>query len=125
MKISGNGGFIGDYDSDSIIVSDNQIIIDAAMRNYDRFLVPTNLVSGKKTKRQYTAEQKADLDIKTSVNKIGEIVNLSQELNTLMWDMINNGASFEDVAEIYYDSSKLCIMSGIEIEFSLGVQECA
>lgn len=105
-----------DYDSDSIIVSDNQIIIDAAMRNYDRFLVPTNLVSGKKTKRQYTAEQKADLDIKTSVNKIGEIVNLSQELNTLMWDMINNGASFEDVAEIYYDSSKLCIMSGIEID---------
>ena len=111
MEISGNGGFVGDYDSDSIIVSDNQIIIDAAMRNYDRFLVPTNLVSGKKTKRQYTAEQKADLDIKTSVNKIGEIVNLSQELNTLMWDMINNGASFEDVAEIYYDSYKLCIMS--------------
>lgn len=76
-------------------------------------------------KRKYSSAQKADLDIKTSVNKIGEIVNLSQELNTMMWDMLNSGASYEDVAEIYYDSSKLCIMSGIEINFSLGVQECA
>lgn len=80
--------------------------------------MPTSFVSGKKTKRKYTAAQKADLDIKTSVNKIGEIVNLSQELNTLMWDMINNGASFEEVAHIYYDSSKLCVMAGVEIDMA-------
>lgn len=105
-----------DYDSDSIIVTDNDILIGAAERNYEQFLVPTNLVSSKKTRRQYTDAQKADLDIKTSVNKIGEIVNLSQELNTLMWDMINSGMTFEAVKEIYYDSSKLCIMSGLEID---------
>lgn len=105
-----------DYDSDSIIVSDNQIIIDAARRNYDKFPVPTNLVSGAKTKRQYTKHQQADLDIKTSVNKIGEIVNLSQEINTMMWDAINRGASIEEVYELYLDSSKLCIMSGLEID---------
>lgn len=78
--------------------------------------MPTNFVSGTKTKRHYTAEQKADLDIKTSVNKIGEIVNLSQELNTLMWDMISHGANFDEVSHIYYDSSKLCIMSNLEID---------
>ena len=105
-----------DYDSDSIIVSDNQILINAAKRNYDMFPVPTNLVSSKKTKRQYTKHQQADLDIKTSVNKIGEIVNLSQEINTMMWDAINRGAAIEDVYDLYLDSSKLCIMSGLEID---------
>lgn len=78
--------------------------------------MPTNLVSGAKTKRQYTKHQQADLDIKTSVNKIGEIVNLSQEINTMMWDAINRGASIEEVYELYLDSSKLCIMSGLEID---------
>lgn len=91
-------------------------MIKAAQKNYDKFLVPTNLVESVKIKRHYTASQQADLDIKTSVNKIGEIVNLSQELNTLMWHKINNGSSFNDVMGIYYDSSKLCIMSGIEID---------
>ena len=56
------------------------------------------------------------MDIKTSVNKIGEIVNLSQEINTMMWDAINRGASIEEVYELYLDSSKLCIMSGLEID---------
>lgn len=105
-----------DFDSDSIIVTDDSILIESAKRNYDKFLVPTSLVGGIKTQRKYTDPQKSDLDIKTSVNKIGEIVNLSQELNTLMWDALNGGASFEDVSEIYYDSSKLCIMSSIEID---------
>lgn len=91
-------------------------MIKAAQKNYDKFLVPTNFVESVKIKRHYTSAQQADLDIKTSVNKIGEIVNLSQELNTRMWDYINSGKSFEDVVSIYYDSSKLCIMSGIEID---------
>ena len=46
---------------------------------------------------------------------IGEIINLSQELNSLLWDKLNSGAAFEDVAEIYYDTSMLDVMSGIEI----------
>ena len=91
-------------------------MIKAAQKNYDKFLVPTNFVESVKIKRHYTSAQQADLDIKTSVNKIGEIVNLSQELNTRMWDYINSGLSFDDVMPIYYDSSKLCIMSGIEID---------
>lgn len=91
-------------------------MIKAAQKNYDKFLVPTNFVESVKIKRHYTSAQQADLDIKTSVNKIGEIVNLSQELNTRMWDYINSGLSFDEVMSIYYDSSKLCIMSGIEID---------
>lgn len=105
-----------DYDSDSILVTDNKYLIAAAQRNYDQFLVPTNFVSAMQRRRQYTALQQSDLDIRTSNNKIGDIVNLSQELNTLMWDMLNNGSSMEDALKVYYDSSQLCVMSGIEID---------
>ena len=104
-----------DFDSDTMLITDNKMLVQVAKRNYHRFLVPTNLVESKKSKRYYTEEQQADLDIRTSVNKIGEIINLSQELQSYMWDQLNHGASFEDIRELYYDACKLSVMSGIEI----------
>lgn len=99
------------------MVSDNEIILNAAKKNYDKFLVPTSMVDSKKTKRKYTNQQKADLDIKTSVNKIGEIINLSQELNTRLWDNLNNGEPFEGANELMYnDIAMLDVMSGLEID---------
>lgn len=114
-----------DYDSDTMLLTDNEILIRVAKRNYGKFLVPTNLVESKKSKRFYTARQKSDLDFKTSENLIGEIVNLSQELNTLIWDMLNNGAAMDDVYPIYCDVAKLDVMSGLEIKYSLDAQKCA
>ena len=105
-----------DYDSDSILLTDNQMFIKAAQKNYDKFKVPTCFVSAKKIKRYYTNEQKADLDVKTSVNKIGEDINLSQQLNSLFWQHIHDGETFEDNAELYYDICKLAVLSGIEID---------
>ena len=93
-------------------------MIQAALRNYDKFLVPTNFVESKKSKRYFTSTQKADLDIKTSVNKIGDIINLSQELQSYMWDQLNHGASYEDVKELYYDLCQLDVMSGLEIDMA-------
>lgn len=99
-----------------MLLTNNSILVNAAKKHYDNFKVPTSLVQAKKTSRFYTDEQKADLDIKTSVNKIGEIVNLSQELNSQLWDRLYNGESIADVQELYYDISKLSTMSGIEID---------
>lgn len=56
------------------------------------------------------------MDIKTSENKIGEIINLAQVLTSIMWDNINNGASFESVQPIYTDICQLSVMSNIEID---------
>lgn len=111
MRLSG-----ADFDSDTMLLTDNPILIEAAERNYHRFLVPTSMVEAKKVVRCYTHMEQADLDIKTSVNKIGEIVNLSQELNTKLWDKLNNGESFDNVDELYCDIAKLDILSGIEID---------
>lgn len=105
-----------DFDSDTVLLTDNEILINAARRNYHIFKTPNDFVSARKVKRYYTPEQQADLDIRTSVNKIGEIVNLSQELNSLLWDKMHHGAQYEDIKELYYDICQLDVMSGIEID---------
>lgn len=105
-----------DFDSDTVMLTDNEYLIRAAKRNYHLFKTPTAFVSARKVKRYYTPEQQADLDIKTSVNKIGEIVNLSQELNSLLWDKMYHGSSYDDIKDLYYDICQLDVMSGIEID---------
>lgn len=105
-----------DFDSDTVLLTDNEILIRAAKRNYHVFKTPTSFVTAKKVRRYYTPEEQADLDIKISVNKIGEIINLSQELNSLLWDRMSHGSSYENIKDLYYDICQLDVMSGIEID---------
>lgn len=99
-----------------MLLTNNAILITAALRNYLRFKVSTSLVTASKVRRYYTSEQQADLDVKTSVNKIGEIVNLSQVLNSLYWDNVNKGQPHEANHELYCDICTLNAMSGLEID---------
>lgn len=110
-----------DYDGDAMLITDNPILIRSAQKNYDVFKVPSSEVHSNKKKRKYTAESLADLDIKTGTNKIGEIVNLSQSLNSLLWDKVNKTGKdakdcFDEIKDIYYDVCQLDVMSGIEID---------
>lgn len=105
-----------DFDSDTMLMTDHELLIEVAKRNYDVFKVPTNLTTSVKTARYYTQDDKADLDVKTSVNKIGEIINLSQQLNSLMWDRLNHGKSIESCMELYLDICKLAVLSNVEID---------
>ena len=105
-----------DFDSDTVLLTDNEVLIRAAKRNYNTFKTPTANVSSDKVKRYYTSEQQADLDKRTAVNKIGEVINLSQELNSMLWDRMYNGETYNDVKDLYYDICQLDVMSGIEID---------
>lgn len=105
-----------DMDSDTMLLTDNELLINTAKRNYKNYLVPTSCVFAQKTKRHYNSQNKADLDVKTSINKIGEIVNLSQQLNSLYWEWISHGKSFNDCNELYQDICKLAVLSGVEID---------
>ena len=110
-----------DFDSDSLLITNNKILINSAKKNYKYFKVPTRNINPPKSKRHYTFDDLADLDDKTSNNKIGEIVNLSQELNSLLWDMVaKSGESVENqyeyIKEIYYDVCQLDVLSNIEID---------
>lgn len=43
-------------------------------------------------------------------------INLSQQLNSLMWDRMSKGATIDDVAELYQDICKLAVLSNVEID---------
>lgn len=110
-----------DFDSDSLLITNNKILVESAMKNYKYFKVPTRNINPPKSKRHYTKADLADLDHKTSNNKIGEIVNLSQELNSLLWDIVAKSGEdverqYEYIKEIYYDVCQLDVMSNIEID---------
>lgn len=106
-----------DMDSDQIMLVDNDIMLDAARKNYERFLVPTTDIKPATKEQEYTGENLSKLDYDTSENLIGEIVNLSQVLNSIYWDKLNSEESDErELKEIYKDICQLSIMSGLEID---------
>lgn len=105
-----------DFDSDTLLLTNNKILLKAAKRNYNLFKVSVCNVSSKKKKRKYTTEEKVDLDFKTSVNKIGEIVNLAAIINSKMWDLLNTNSNYQEVENMYFDICQLNAMSGIEID---------
>lgn len=102
-----------DFDSDAVMLTDNEILVSKAKENYDKFLVPTSLVESTKAVRLNNSWHRYDLDKKTSVNIIGEIINLSQILNSHLWELKKKHRNYQ---EVYKDISKLAVMSCIEID---------
>lgn len=101
-----------DYDSDTMLITDDKLLIEAADKYKDYFKVPVcNMQSIGKT-----SQSLSDLDYNTSVNKIGDIVNLSQKLNSIIWDEIHKDTDDEKILTIYEDACKLAVLSGIEID---------
>lgn len=101
-----------DYDSDTMLVTDDKLLVETAEKYKDFFKVPVCEIetAGK------TDQTLAELDHDTSENKIGEIVNLSQKLNSIIWNEIHHGAPVEKILEIYNDVCKLAVLSGLEID---------
>ncbi len=101
-----------DYDSDTMLITDDKLLVAAAEKHNSLFKVPVcGIMSGGNASNALS-----ELDHKTSENKIGEIVNLSQKLNSLIWDKLNSGASAADILPIYEDVCKLAVLSGLEID---------
>ena len=98
-----------DFDGDSIIISDDELLIDKSLTNMK---VPTTLIPSIILEER-TLTNLANLDVRTSKNYIGEIVNMSQHLNSLFWDNKRNGLPVND---IYKDICILCSLSNVEID---------
>ena len=101
-----------DYDSDTMLVTDDKLLVETAEKYKDYFKVPVCEIetAGK------TEQTLAELDHDTSENKTGDIVNLSQELNSIIWNEIHHGAPKGKILEIYNDGCKLAVLSGLEID---------
>ena len=106
-----------DYDSDSMLITEQYTLRRVAIENYNKFPVPyCDVQPGDKMTYDMSAKDLAKLDVRISENKIGEIVNLSQFLNSLYWDRLANGESHENLLGLYCDICKLAVLSGMEID---------
>ncbi|MBQ6263988.1 MAG: hypothetical protein IJK60_00900 [Clostridia bacterium] len=102
-----------DYDSDTMLITDDKILTKAADRNYGEFLLPYNRLEFEPAEGKSLAE----IDQLISENKIGEIVNLSQKLNTIYWSVINTpDISIISPDELYKDICILAVLSNTEID---------
>lgn len=101
-----------DYDSDSMLITDDKLLVETAERYKEQFKVPVCGISSMSKSGQTLSE----LDHDTSENKIGEIVNLSQKLNSIIWNEMNDCAPKVKILEIYKDVCQLAVLSGLEID---------
>ena len=111
-----------DYDSDTMLVTNNKVIVNATKRNYHKFPVPcTGFEQHSKPldKNKTIMENIIDLDNKIANNKVGMIVNLSQKLNSHLWnntDKYDNPNSGFDDKELYNKIAILSVLAGAEID---------
>lgn len=101
-----------DYDSDAMLITNARLIVETAFKQKDKFKVPVCSIKSDGKKKPSLSE----LDYNTSENKIGHIVNLSQKLNSILWDKLNGGLDYENIQGIYEDVCKLAVLSGVEID---------
>ena len=86
--------------------------METAFQQKGFFKVPVCKIESKKNANEALLE----LDHNTSENKVGDIINLSQKLNNILWDLLDGGCGYEGVQELYEDICKLAVLSGIEID---------
>ena len=73
-------------------------------------------MDSQKRKRKYTSADKANLDKFCDSDRIGVTVNLSQEINTILWGYINKDGDWDSAMKAYYDNCLLSILATIEID---------
>ncbi len=98
-----------DFDSDSLLVTSNNLICKVAKERFDEFLIPTTTM-----KPEAIVDKKLyEIDYDISENYVGNIVNLSQCYNSLLWEKYKKG---EDISSIYKKICILAVLSGFEID---------
>ena len=106
-----------DYDSDSMLVTNDKWLVNGAIAGYQLLKVPVCKAEPVgKTDYVNTPKSLAGLDQTIAKNKIGEIVNLSQFLNCLLWDALFTEQSEYKPLDIYHDICVLAVLSGMEID---------
>lgn len=106
-----------DYDSDSMLVTNDKWLVNGAISGYDLLKVPVFKVDPiGRSEYGNTPKSIARLDHTIAKNKIGEIVNLSQFLNCLLWDAFFTEQSEYKPLDIYHDICTLAVLSGMEID---------
>lgn len=98
-----------DYDSDTMLITDHPLMVSVAERDSNKFLVPVCTIQPEKLRLSVD-----EIDQLIADNEIGSIVNLSQYLNSLYWDKVEDDPQGAKI--IYRDICQLAVLSGMEID---------
>ena len=110
-----------DFDSDTLLVSSNEILIEKARYCEENFPTPICMVEPKSKERYYCMEDFIDCDKVIANAKIGEIVDLSQLLESYYFDILYDSSIDEEKKKevllyLRNEISKLASISGCEID---------
>lgn len=106
-----------DFDSDTMLVTNDKWLVRGVAACYQQLEVPVCMVEPVgKAEYSCTPSGLAKLDYDISENKIGEIVNLSQFLNCLFWNIMFTEKIDYEPMKLYYDICKLAVLSSMEID---------
>ena len=115
-----------DYDSDSMLLTNNSVVVESAKQNYDRFPVPYSAFGPRTSDKKSTREKEKslidriiELDKKIANNRVGMIVNLSQKLNSHLWNNISKNGKPKrgfNEKELYDYICILAVLAGAEID---------
>jgi hypothetical protein len=109
-----------DYDSDTMILFDNDKLLELAYKCKE-YKVCVNKVPVKSNKQYfYNKQSMADIDntLAKSQKLIGRIVNLGQFCMSVYYDELNNGTDPEDLKELWAVVDIMTILSGISIDLA-------
>jgi len=108
-----------DFDIDANLLTKNKIIVDACTRiNEKATPIPVKDIKDSGTnKAKLTGQNMSDIDHKIAENYIGSVINLSQEINSLISHLEYNGLLTEEkFDELYKRTSRLSSISQVEID---------
>ena len=106
-----------DYDSDTMLVTNDVMLVDGVKLCYDDLCVPVCKIDPVgKAEYSSSAVDLARLDRAIAENEIGNIINLSQFLNCLFWHRLMEGEYLDDLKPFYREICKLAVLSGMEID---------
>ncbi len=110
-----------DFDSDTLLLSSNEILVEKAHYCEEKFPTPICLVEPESKSRYYCMEDFIDCDRAIANAKIGEIVDLSQLLESYYFDVLYDPSIEEEkknkvLLYLRNEISKLASISGCEID---------
>lgn len=114
-----------DFDSDSCLLTDNEVIRKSIRDNLGKYRVPVNRIplmeNSKETEYKFTPEDMAQVDSKNALasTEIGEITNQGMLSLSLYYNELSKDSPNQETLDYLTDVFQICsVLSGVSIDSS-------
>ncbi|TDL34559.1 hypothetical protein E2R51_02255 [Jeotgalibacillus sp. S-D1] len=105
-----------DYDSDSVLLTNEEIVVNAA-KKCEKYLVAINQVKSKPKLYKPTKEGMYEIDLELAKANIGSVVNTGQKCMSLYWDLLNREQK-DQAEKVMRKIDVVNVLSGITIDLA-------